>query len=390
MIQSDEVHGLRDLCENGFRNRQLTEWCRFYIQLSEYRIDVRGDEFTPSVANVRNALDHMMRAIECVFSDDDSKFGDSEEKRVDYIETMVSDACKHLKRACLDTLDDMAFHSIGSYNGLRGELYRNGNDIRTMDALCETVIESQNNLRLRKDSTEHSFDRDLEVAKEVFGSLRELDAVLPHHIGPFAGPELYSAETVIHRSDIPDTVVCQEVLDAYGSYKESVMSFESRMCQTPYYAVQRAVVGFLGMVGDGCSRGADAFNHLVSAALESDLLFVDICNISIWENLRGFTQEDATSIDRYLERKGLLIDLKERLKASCKGDVQVLSNLIRYSTERDECFMFMRDVELAAKALPDLHEERKSVHDADRKLSWYGMAISIATFIIGLVLGHFI
>ena len=50
----------------------------------------------------------------------------------------------------------------------------------------------------------------------------------------------------------------------------------------------------------------------------------------------------------------------------------------------------MRDVELAAKALPELHEERKSLHDADRKLSWYGIATSIATFVIGLVLGQFI
>ena len=390
MIQSEGVHVLRDLCENGFRDRQLTEWCQFYTLLSEYRIDVHGSEFAPSVANVRNALDHMMRAVECVFSDDDSRFGDSDEKRADYIRTMMSDACKHLKRACLDIIDDMAFQSIGAYNGLRRELFQNGNDIRSMDAVWEKVVGSQNDLRLSKDSTGYSFDRDLKVSKDVFESLRELDAVLHPYVKPFARSESYSAETMIHRSDIPDTVVCPEVLDAYRSYKESVMFFESRMCQTPYYAVQRAVVGFLGMVGDGCSRGVDAFNHLVSAALESDLLFVDICNISIGESLKGFTQEDAISIDRYLERKGLLIDLKDKLKDSCRGDQQVLSNLIVYSTERDECFMFMRDVELAAKALPELHEERKSVHDADRKLSWYGIATSIATFVIGLVLGHFI
>ena len=390
MIHPDETCGLRDLCENGFRDRQLTEWCRFYIQLSEYRMDVHGSEFAPSVANVRNALDHMMRAVECVFSDDDSRFGDSEEKRADYIGTMVLDACKHLKRACLDTIDDMTFQSSKAYNGLRREMFCNGDDILSMDAVWERAVGYQSDLRLRKDSTEYSFDRDLSVAKDVFESLRELDAVLRPYIGPSAKSELYNAEAVPHRSDIPDTVVCPEVLDAYRSYKESVMFFESRMSQTPYYSVQRAVVGFLGMVGEGCSRGADAFNHLVSAALESDLLFVDICTISIGRSLEGFTQEDATSIDRYLERKGLLMDLKERLKTSCGGDRQVLSNLAVYSTERDDCFRFMRDVELAAKALPELHEERKSLHDADRKLSWYGIATSITTFVIGLVLGHFI
>ena len=257
-------------------------------------MDMHGSEFAPSVANVRNALDHMMRAVECVFSDDDSRFGDSEEKRADYIGTMVLDACKHLKRACLDTIDDMTFQSSKAYNGLRREMFCNGDDILSMDAVWERAVGYQSDLRLRKDSTEYSFDRDLSVAKDVFESLRELDAVLHPYIGPFAKSELYSAEAVPHRSDIPDTVVCPEVLDAYRSYKESVMFFESRMSKTPYYSVQRAVVGFLGMVGDGCSRGADAFNHLVSAALESDLLFVDICTLSIGKSLEGFTQEDAT------------------------------------------------------------------------------------------------
>ncbi len=32
MIQSDRMCGLRDQCENGFRDRRLTEWCRFYRQ----------------------------------------------------------------------------------------------------------------------------------------------------------------------------------------------------------------------------------------------------------------------------------------------------------------------------------------------------------------------
>lgn len=382
------MNALESVCASEFRDPNYIRLVSMYRVYSGYYIEQYGEEFAQSIANVRNAMDHMMRAIDAVSSNDDDRYGCTREDREDYIISMASDARKHLKRACIDLLDNMVFRSLEIYKFSRISIASEGVDMNRLDHEFDSLVEIQNNFRYDKDSTDRSLERDAIDMETMFDTVRRVNDLIAPCFERHPNKNLYVEETVSHIDFIPDSIVDGRVVDAYRFYKHAVIEYESRSIGSPFFAVQRAVYGFIELSVDDPESIRRLIDGFYTSILEIYEMTANECILNIGGILRGYSEEDAKEIDNYVLRKGRLLELKFNLEKSLSGDSNINSKLEMYGKGVSDAFAFMRDVESAVWALGGLHEERQRIRLKDLRLSKLSIFVSVVTFLIGILIGR--